>query len=145
MKQDYLRKIFGRKILSVAGLSEIGVSKNVNQDAFRMGISEENNLAYIIVADGLGSCRYSDQGAERIVDIIERWILDKLPGYSYLNDSVAHTLENRILQEWNASYSPEEIYDYDTTVHAAVFYKGSILVGGIGDGMALIKIGDLVH
>ena len=49
-----------------------------------------------------------------------------------------------MFEEWNLSYEVDAIYDYDTTVHLAVFYKGSILVGGIGDGMILVDYDDLV-
>ncbi len=127
----------GYKIF-VGGVSLIGVDKEVNQDAFRARVDADRNLAYIIVADGLGSCRHSDHGAEKAVEIIEGWLLNRLPKYAFLSDNVANILAKRLAEEWNAAYGTDEIGDYDTTVHAAVFYKGSLLIGGIGDGMALI-------
>lgn len=128
----------------LGGLSKIGVDKRVNQDAFRIGTDSGNNLAYVIVADGLGSCKYSDIGAAKIVDIIENWLLIKLPEYAFLSVNVANIMAKRMVEEWNASYGIDEIYDYDTTVHLAVFYKGCLLIGGIGDGMALVSYDDLV-
>lgn len=128
----------------IGGLSDKGADRQKNQDAFRTGSDENNELAYIIVADGLGSCRYSDQGAGRIAGIVEDWVVKKLPGYVYLSDNVANILAKRMVEEWNASYEADKICSYDTTVHLAVFYKGSILVGGIGDGMILVDYDDLV-
>ena len=65
-------------IVTAGAVSEKGVDKNINQDAFRIGYDEQKCLMYIIVADGLGSCKYSDQGSVRIIDIIEKWILNIL-------------------------------------------------------------------
>lgn len=139
-------KVFTKKDqkINLGGLSEKGIDKILNQDAFKIGQDEQNELVYIIVADGLGSCKKSDEGARRITEIIEDWILHKLPNYSYLSDNVANIMAKRIVEEWNDSFDLNEIYDYDTTVHVAVCYKGSILIGGIGDGMALVKYDDLV-
>ena len=144
MKQGSNQIIIGDCQISIGGITEIGVEKQVNQDAYRIGADAEKQLAYIIVADGLGSCRFSDQGSAKIVDIIEQWILNKLPVYAFLSDNIANIMAKRIVSEWNAAYDYDEIYDYDTTVHLALFYRGSILVGGIGDGMALLSYDKLV-
>lgn len=138
MKSDKKELIFNQKKLCVGGLSEKGVDKDINQDAHRIGISKDKELAYVIVADGLGSCKYSDQGAKKIAEIIEQWILTKLPQYSFLSDNVANIMTKRIVEEWNCSYDMQEINQYDTTVHIAIYYKGGVLIGGIGDGMALL-------
>lgn len=142
MKQMELH-INGYKIY-MGGLSEIGKYKKVNQDAFLIGGDETKELAYIIVADGLGSCVNSAQGAKRVTNIIEKWLLEKLPKYAFISDNVANILAKRLVEEWNASYEFDEIFTYDTTVHMAVLYKSSLLVGGIGDGMALVSYDDLV-
>ena len=144
MKQESSQIIIGDCQISIGGITEIGIEKQVNQDAYRIGADAEKQLAYIIVADGLGSCRFSDQGSAKIADIIEQWILNKLPVYAFLSDNVANIMAKKIVAEWNAAYDYDEIYDYDTTVHLALFYRGSILVGGIGDGMALLSYDKLV-
>lgn len=144
MKQDVNNLRTGRYTIYIGGLSEKGIEKVINQDAFRIGKSEQNELAYIIVADGLGSCKHSDQGASKITEIVESWLLNKLPEYAYLSDNVANIMTKRIVEEWNSAFEIDEIFDYDTTIHLAVFYKGSLLIGGIGDGMALISYDDLV-
>ena len=144
MIQNNMELRIGQNRVSLGGLSEKGVDKKKNQDSYKLGVDEKNELAYIIVADGLGSCKCSDQGSARITEIIENWIVNKLPEYSYLSDNVANILAKRMVEEWNESYEMGQIYDYDTTVHVAIFYKGSILVGGIGDGMLLVNYDNLV-
>lgn len=144
MIQNSMEIRIGRNKVFIGGVSEKGVDKQKNQDSYRIGVDEDHELAYIIVADGLGSCEHSDQGAARIAEIVENWIMNKLPNYSYFSDNVANILAKRMVEGWNESYEAGEIYNYDTTVHVAVFYKGSILVGGIGDGMVLVDYDDLV-
>lgn len=144
MIQNKIETSIGSNKVFLGGLSEKGVNKQKNQDSYRIGADEEHELAYIIVADGLGSCRYSDQGSARIVEIVENWITNKLPAYSFLSDNVANILAKRMVEDWNESYEMGIIYEYDTTVHIAVYYKGGILIGGIGDGMVLVNYDDLV-
>ena len=126
----------------IGGVSVKGIEKTINQDSYRIGGNSENELAYIIVADGLGSCKSSDQGSERIVQIVENWILNKLPDYAFLSDNVANILSKRMFEEWNSSFDGS-MHDFDTTVHVALYYKGSILIGGIGDGMLLFEYDDI--
>ena len=144
MKQDRFSLKVGEYVIHIGGLSEKGIDKEINQDAYKIGICEEKELAYIIVADGLGSCKHSDQGAYKIVEIVENWLLSKLSEYAFLSDNVSNIMTKRIVEEWNVSYGIDEVFDYDTTMHMAVFYKGSLLVGGIGDGMALISFDDKI-
>ena len=144
MNQDVKSVILGDYSIDIGGLSHIGVDKKVNQDAYSIGVLPDKNLAYIIVADGLGSCKHSDKGSARIVEIVENWVVDKLTEYSFVSNNVANILVKRMVQEWNDSYDVEEINDYDSTVHFAVFYKGSLLIGGVGDGMALLSYDLLV-
>lgn len=144
MYVDYKKVIVGNYSINIGGVSEIGVDKNVNQDAFRIGAVEDMDLAYIIVADGLGSCKNSHIGAKSVVDMVENWLLSRLPEYSFLSDNVANILAKRLVNEWNTTYEDYNIYEYDTTVHLAVFYKGSLLIGGIGDGMAIISYDNII-
>ncbi|WP_026527782.1 protein phosphatase 2C domain-containing protein [Butyrivibrio sp. VCD2006] len=144
MNQDVKSVALGDYQIDIGGLSQIGVYKKVNQDAFAIGVVPEKQLAYVIVADGLGSCKHSDKGSARIVEIVENWIVYKLPEYAFMSNNVANILAKRMVQEWNASYDVEEISDYDSTVHFAVFYNGSLLIGGVGDGMALLSYDSFV-
>ena len=91
MIQNNMELRIGQNRVSLGGLSEKGVDKKKNQDSYKVGVDEKNELAYIIVADGLGSCKCSDQGSARITEIIENWIVNKLPEYSYLSDNMTIT------------------------------------------------------
>lgn len=144
MKQDKFSLKVGRYVIHIGGLSEKGIEKEINQDAYKIGINMEKELAYIIVADGLGSCKHSDEGSLKITEIVENWLLSKLSEYAYLSYNVSNIMTKRIVEEWNAAYGVKEVFNYDTTMHMAIFYKGSLLIGGIGDGMALISVDDQI-
>ena len=139
MEQCWKQLKIGDRWISIGGISETGVKKKENQDAFRIGVDCKKQIAYIIVADGLGSCMYSSQGANKIADIIEMWIMNSLPEFDSLSDSIAEEMIGRVIFEWKASYDSSYIREYDTTFHVALLYKGSLLIGGIGDGMALVS------
>lgn len=128
----------------MGGFSEIGVDKRVNQDAIKIGSVPNKDIAYILVADGLGSCKKSDEGSAKIVELAEEWILNRMTMYSMMTNSVANIFMKKLIEAWNENYEVSESYDYDTTIHFAIFYKGSVLVGGVGDGMALISYDNLV-
>lgn len=128
----------------LGGFSEIGIDKKLNQDAIKIGSISGKEIAYILVADGLGSCKKSDEGSAKVIELAEEWINNKLSMYSALSNSVANIFMKKLVEAWNVEYEMDEKYDYDTTVHFSVFYKGNVLVGGIGDGMVLISYDDLV-
>lgn len=128
----------------LGGFSEIGIDKKLNQDAIKIGSISEKEMAYILVADGLGSCKKSDEGSAKVIELAEEWIKNKLPMYSTLSNSIANIFMKKLVEAWNTVYDMDEKYDYDTTVHFSVFYKGNVLVGGIGDGMVLVAYDDLV-
>lgn len=119
----------------------IGKDKVTNQDNCLVGCSEQYGIAYIFVADGLGSCQYSDQGSKRVNEIAEAWVLNELPKYRELTDSVANIFYKKLVDAWEDSFlSTESYYEYDTTFHAAIYYRDAIMIGGIGDGMAVIEM-----
>lgn len=128
----------------LGGFSEIGVDKKKNQDAIKIGSDLNKEIAYILVADGLGSCEKSDEGAAKIIELAEEWIVNRMTMYSMLSNSVANIFMKKLIEAWNSVFDVDEKYDYDTTIHFAVFYKGYVLVGGIGDGMVLMAYDDLV-
>jgi len=139
-RKPIVKKIENNKCY-LGSFSVIGKDKAINQDDCLIGCSEEKGLAYIFVADGLGSCKYSDQGSKRINAIAENWVLNELPKYRDLTDSVANIFYKKLVDAWEDSFlKTEKYYDYDTTFHAAVYYRDAIMIGGIGDGMAVISI-----
>lgn len=140
---DHMEIKSGEKRIFIGGVSEKGVNNKLNQDAFLIGYDKDQDVAYIIVADGLGSCKNSAQGSKRVTEIIENWIKSQLPKYAYLSNNVANIFAKRLMEEWQSSYDIEDINTFDTTVHVAIYYKGSIMIGGIGDGMELINCDDL--
>ena len=123
----------------LGGYSEQGHDKAINQDAFRFKRIAEKNLAYIIVADGLGSCAHSDEGADTVTRIVEQWIKEDLGQYGVLSESIGNILARHVIDNWRKIYSEQIRIEYDTTVHFAIWLKDKVMVGGVGDGMLLVE------
>ncbi len=119
---------------SIVGRSHIK-SETVCQD-FSM-IHLGNRFSFAAVADGVGSCKYSEIGAKVAVEtlfkhcepLLENSTDDKLcsalrKGFDLCNEEIA-----KIAKE-----SGNDITDYDTTLTAAVFDGSKVIFGHIGDG-----------
>ncbi len=141
---EYKEIDFGNYKISLGGTSHIGIDKNKNQDSYLFEILPENECTYLIVADGLGSCSKSDEGSKKICEIIRAWINEELFKYERLSDSVANIFKKHVIEAWKDAYSMDEISQYDTTMHTALWYKNELLVGGIGDGMLLVRSGEIL-
>lgn len=139
-----MAKRIGGRIFHLGMISCAGSDKKINQDAALVGITQDQRTAYIIVADGLGSCSNSDKGSKRIVHLVKEWIENQLPKYSDLTENVALILERWLITKWEEIYEGESS-DYDTTVHYAIFRSDNLMVGGIGDGMLIIGSTDGIN
>lgn len=110
------------------------------QDA--TGFLTADGLFGIAVADGLGSCKNSALGSEAIIEVLFQWISDELTKFEHIDGEIRYIIRNRLINRWRDQFK-DEYKDYDTTLHFAIFYKTYLLAGGIGDGMILLKNGDV--
>lgn len=139
-EKTIVKKISDGARFYLSGASVKGINKEENQDDFEVGYFKEGQAAYIVVADGLGSCKYSSEGAKLVTKLVADWVKNDLLKYDKLSDSVNNIFNKRLLERWRKELEDKNIYEFDTTVHYAIYYKDSVLVGGIGDGMAIATI-----
>lgn len=119
--------IVGNRAIRMICLSEIGKGKIENQDA--VGYYSDNNQLIVVVADGLGSAKFSNEGANRIVEVTIEALKNKTP-----TDNLART----IYSGWSEGLSGE-LSLYDTTVKFLHVFENRIAYGGIGDGWIVGK------
>ena len=119
-------------ILSCIGENHINIGIE-NQDSYSYKTIDSQNYAFA-VADGVGSCECAKKGSETACEVICD-LLDKIDGKSIDNikTMIFSEWKNRIGCNWN---------NYCTTLNFCFVLKDSIIVGKVGDGTALIKIGD---
>lgn len=143
---NYIKELTGSiesKKIDVFCKSNIGLRNRTqnekNQDAFEARI--DNKVVVVAIADGLGSCKLSSVGSKEAVKILCDWVNDELVQYKEVDDDIARIIVNRVIDRWKFTFG-ENYYDYDTTLLFFIYYEQNVIVGGIGDGMVLLKIDD---
>ena len=122
------------KDISIYAFSVMGAGKIDNQDSFSI-YSDENQII-IVVADGLGSAAFSQEGSKKITKVAVD-ILSKSENYysTYLE----------ILNKWKDCLEGN-INQYDTTLKFIKIHNKKIIYGGVGDGWISIKLdNDLIN
>ena len=136
---DFDRLEIGKKIIEVNAVSVLGtrnkVENNKNQDAFLCKATE--NVVYLAVADGLGSCKYSEKGSKLAIECLEDWVKSDLQNYSSPSEEMVMILNSKLIDRWKMKIPEGHYRDYDTTLLYAILLHDYLIVGGIGDGMIL--------
>jgi serine/threonine protein phosphatase PrpC len=135
------------------GFSEIGSShlktEGQCQDASKFCLME-NGLAIAAIADGVGSCKYSDIASRIAVDISVQVCLDEI-GKNNNKCDLLKVIEKAFIQAETEidKYSLSKkhlITDYDTTLSLVIYDGKYITYGHCGDGgiIGLTNTGDYV-
>ena len=107
-------------------------SNEPNQDAMYICTNKDNGIA--VVADGLGSCRYSELGAKIAVDSTVSVLQEHLARYQH-GFFMENIIAKKIVNDWRLELGAKATQADSTLLFCAVA-KSYLLVGGIGDGLA---------
>lgn len=136
---DFDRLENGSKVIVLNAVSVKGTrnkrENNKNQDAFVCKVVEE--VVYVAVADGLGSCKHSEKGSRLAISCLEDWIINDLKNYSSPSEEMITILNRKLIDRWRMKITEGHYKDYDTTLLYTIFFNDCLIVGGIGDGMIL--------
>ena len=109
-----------------------------NQDSLCFG-AYRSGFSFVAVADGVGSCRYSQEGSQKAVQVIRdlckrgpKWLEDANKG-AYL--------QKYIVSKWERSIGGN-LLDYATTINFVIVGKKCVWLGQIGDGLILAQMGE---
>jgi serine/threonine protein phosphatase PrpC len=138
-------------MLGYYNLSLQGTSHKANdtvcQDSSHIQILK-NGWAVAVVADGLGSAKYSDVGAYLAVNTVVEHITAHCPDKWNIK-KITSVLKEAYNKAWDsivkkASEARGEIGDYDTTMTTAVYDGNQLVYAHVGDGgiITLSKKGD---
>lgn len=109
-----------------------------NQDAVQVLIQEQVPFSTLmVVADGLGSCRFSDIGSRVAVQttVDQRDLLrDVLHNKTTFQDA-SRRLSDAWLRKLSDSLGPVPIAEYDTTLLFAYLEGDELIFGQLGDGL----------
>lgn len=132
---EYYLQIGTIQLLNCTQIGKQHLINNIpNQD--RVGYQYNKNAIAVAIADGVGSCIHSGDGAECAIDSMKSIIT--------LNGLIDKEIVRAILSYWQThiSYSAEES---GCTLAFALVNASGILVGSIGDSSTYIFDGESVH
>ena len=122
--------------------SEIGRKHNEqhleNQDSVYVG-RISNDTYCLVVADGVGSCKWAKKGSEAAVEAVKNLAL-KL-SVSELQMMDKDEVRRFIVRDWKSHFN-KSWNDYGTTLNFVIWSKGDIVIGQIGDGLIVASLND---
>ena len=119
---------------------KVAIASNIGPHHIKNNMPNQDYVGYAIegqkiafaVADGLGSCCFSNIGSKLAVESVLELIKNDIENYSTAD------IENAICNNWKNSIS-ENRNDYSTTLRFVIFTGTKIFVGGVGDGATLLE------
>lgn len=107
-----------------------------NQDSILTEIISDD-VGYMVLADGVSSAPNSKQGSVAATEVIKELCSeinraeDQCLDLDQLKVRIVRNWKNRFVEQWN---------DYATTLNFIIFYKKTILIGQIGDGLIVLNV-----
>ncbi|BAK99517.1 protein phosphatase PrpC [Oscillibacter valericigenes Sjm18-20] len=125
--------------MQVWGITDVGLVRKDNQDAFAMRERTDSGHTVCVVCDGMGGTAGGKQASHIAVDTYMRELEKVLtpemsPQQLREASSFAVSLANRVVRE--AAQRSEEYRNMGTTLVAAVSYGGGAVVSNVGDSRA---------
>ena len=129
--------------MKIAGITDIGLSRRSNQDAFKVG-RLGNDAAYTVVCDGMGGANGGQIASQTAVEVIERQITQGFRG-DMSGRSVKNMLTSAI-QAANASVYDRAKKDpslegMGTTAVVCLVLNGAAHIAHAGDSRAYLIAG----
>ncbi len=126
-------------------LSDIGMKRNKNQDAYY--ISDRDDMQLYIVADGMGGHRCGEIASSMALETVKENFLKSTGKIHRKADAIKlikESVEKANINIYLESKKIEDCQGMGTTLTMAYIYKNKILIGHVGDTRAyLIKDGDI--
>ncbi len=123
------------------GLTDVGVVREVNQDAFRMEYDAPAGRGVFLICDGMGGAKAGEVASGLAVDAF----INSLSN-CWREDLPAEQLRQRLLAAYDqvnevvfdASRANEDYSGMGTTMVCALCGRGQALVGNVGDSRAYL-------
>jgi serine/threonine protein phosphatase PrpC len=134
--------------MSLTGTAHLAAGEDaVCQDANAVKILA-GGWVVAVIADGLGSAKYSDAGSSTAVNTVIRFVEEYLPSKWHeaslisLMQTAFHSALKAIQK--TAEEKSHELKEYDTTLTALIYNGTNVVFGHVGDGgiIALSRYGD---
>ena len=140
--------------ITAAGLSDVGVKRDSNEDALAM----DNSIGLYMVADGMGGHQAGEVASNVAVTMIQKnvnnWITKNSPmselfdfpdmtlsqRANYISSSIK--LANRVIYEMSQEYT--EYKGMGTTIVILTIMPSTIIAANVGDSRSYLIRGDII-
>ncbi len=125
--------------MRVYGVSDIGLVRKENQDAFVVG--ENGDFVYAVVCDGMGGVNGGAVASETAVDIVSKRIAiaEKSSDYKFVLQSAVSAAN---ISVYDKSKTSDELEGMGTTIVAVVVKNDVLHIAHAGDSRAYVFDGD---
>lgn len=134
-----------------AAHTDVGISKDINQDAFCLKIAKTPtaNIAFAVMCDGMGGLKSGEYASALVVNAFSNWFENEFPAVAVGNINL-----NAVLERWKAivldqgqkilNYGTSRNISLGTTITALLIVNNQFINIHVGDSR-LYKISDAMH
>ena len=134
-----MKKLFeeGLFILSYSrtGKKHKDLKKN-NEDSISYS-KMSDNMCWIAVADGVGSCKYAKEGSQAAVSTIGHLANEIYQGTVKIDD--LEKIRKFVVTDWKSNFK-SNWNEYCSTINFIILYNQNGIIGQIGDGLISVNI-----
>lgn len=134
-----MRKLFegGMFILSYSRTGKKHKELNRNNEDNISYSKMSDDICWIAVADGVGSCKYAKEGSQAAVSTICNLANEIHKGTIKIND--LDKIRRFVVTNWKSNFK-SNWNDYCSTINFIILYNDNGIIGQIGDGLISVNI-----
>ena len=118
------------------GLTDIGVKRDKNEDAISLP-AEKDGIKLFILADGMGGAKAGEKASQLAIECIRDYIRVQFIKIERTKENIEEMIRKAMLEAnrkiYELSNDYQEMKGMGTTVLVALFYRGRLYIGHIGD------------
>lgn len=122
--------------LQAFGLTDIGLKRKINQDAFL----QDDASGLYVVADGMGGHRGGEVASRLAVEVLQKYCKENPQANA--REILDRGINNSCAEIFKQSLENDELSGMGTTVVALLFREEAVFIGQVGDSRAYLIQGD---
>ena len=137
---------------TVAAQTDIGISKNVNQDSLMVKVLNIHGMeaAFAVICDGMGGLEHGEVASGVVVRCFEQWYLKSFANFLEKAESMAELEQvwKELIDDCNMrikDYSSHSNITMGTTVTLLLLFNGLYFISHVGDCRVYKMSGDIIQ
>ncbi len=122
--------------MRILAKSDIGKSREMNQDSYYISDLEEEPKLYIL-ADGMGGYKGGEIASSLAIANVKNYVINNFNKYKKDKESILKLIKNAIEYTnkviYEKSQEDEDLKDMGTTLDICLIYNNKVFIGHVGD------------